>query len=60
MMSVNLTRPNLAMARTTVRSGDEIVVPRARSILRDVVAPWATLVGGAAAVASIVVQITRR
>ena len=60
MMSVNLTRPDLAMARTTVRSGDEIVVPRARSILRDVVAPWATLVGGAAAVASVVVQFTRR
>ena len=59
IISIDLTRPDLAMAGTTVRSGDEIVVVRARSVLRDVVAPWATLIGGAAAVASVIVQFTR-
>jgi polysaccharide export outer membrane protein len=59
VISLDLTRPDLAAARTTLRSGDQIVVPRARSLLRDVVAPWAALIGGAAAVASVVVQLTR-
>ena len=59
VISLDLTRPDLAVARTTLRSGDQIVVRRARSLLRDVVAPWATLIGGAAAIASVVVQITR-
>ncbi|HEY7237284.1 MAG TPA: SLBB domain-containing protein, partial [Gemmatimonadaceae bacterium] len=59
VMSLDLTRPDLAVARMTLRSGDQIVVSRARSVLRDVVAPWAALIGGAAALANVVVNITR-
>jgi polysaccharide export outer membrane protein len=59
VMALDLTRPDLALARMTLRSGDQIVVDRARSVLRDVVAPWAALIGGAAAIANMVVQITR-
>ena len=59
VMSLDLTRLDLGVARTTLRSGDQIVVPRARNLLRDVVAPWAALIGGAAALANIVVQITK-
>ena len=46
VIALDLTRPDLATARTTIRSGDEIVVGRSRSVLRDVVAPWAALIGG--------------
>src|SRR5206468_12003046 len=55
VIALDLTRPDLATARTTIRSGDEIVVGRSRSVLRDVVAPWAALIGGAAAIANVVV-----
>jgi protein involved in polysaccharide export with SLBB domain len=60
VMSLDLTRPDLAVARMTLRSGDQIVVPRSRSLLREVIAPWATLIGGAAAITNIVVNITKR
>lgn len=59
VIPLDLTRPDLAMARTTLRSGDQIVVGRARNLLRDVVAPWSALIGGTAALASVVLQFTR-
>ncbi len=47
-VEIDLTDPRLRLRDLEVRSGDEIVVERRRSIFRDYVVPWAS-VGGAAA-----------
>jgi protein involved in polysaccharide export with SLBB domain len=53
---IDLTRPDLAVARTTIRSGDEIIVERSRNVLRDYIGPVAALIGGFGAVANIIIQ----
>jgi polysaccharide export outer membrane protein len=56
---LDLTRP-VEGPRTIVRSGDQIVVGRRRNILQDVVGPSSAVIGAAAAVASIIIQLRRQ
>lgn len=50
---LNLQDPDVATGQLRVRSGDEIRVPRQVSVFRDVLAPFASLVGAAAALAGL-------
>jgi polysaccharide export outer membrane protein len=50
---VDLLDPNGSAASTQLRSGDEIRVPRARVILRDIIGPVAAVVGALGAVVSL-------
>lgn len=56
---VDLTRPDGGATRLEVRSGDQIIVPRARSVMQDYVIPYSSLLAGLAAVASLIVQLRR-
>jgi polysaccharide export outer membrane protein len=47
------------VSRMTIRSGDQIVIPRKRSILRDVLGPVSAVIGSVAAVTSIIIQLSR-
>ncbi|HEU4556994.1 MAG TPA: polysaccharide biosynthesis/export family protein, partial [Longimicrobium sp.] len=44
-MIVDLQRPDAATASMRIRSGDEIRVPRRRSLLRDVIGPMGAVLG---------------
>ena len=52
---VDLRRPGAEWARTPVRSGDQILVERRRAIFRDYVAPTISVLGGLAAVVSVII-----
>jgi len=52
----DLTLPNAGLAAQRIRSGDQIVMPRQVSILRDYIAPAASVIGAAAAVTNIVLR----
>ena len=45
---VDLTRPEAGMAEMTIRSGDRIIVGRQRGLLREYIAPAASIVSAAA------------
>ncbi len=47
-VKIDLTNPTLRLRDLEIRSGDEIIVERRRSVFRDYIVPWAS-VGGAAA-----------
>jgi protein involved in polysaccharide export with SLBB domain len=38
-LTIDLTKPNSEAVRIQIRSGDQIIVPRGRSVFRDVVGP---------------------
>jgi len=56
---VDITKPYDSVSRVEIRSGDEIVIPRSRNVLQDVVAPSASVIAALAALTSIVIQVTR-
>jgi polysaccharide export outer membrane protein len=45
MYAMDLSKPEQSMGRTTIRSGDQILVGRNKSALRDVIGPTAAFVG---------------
>jgi polysaccharide export outer membrane protein len=51
-ITIDLAKPDLAMARSAIQSGDQIAIPRAQNVLRDVIGPIAALIAAAAAIAS--------
>lgn len=51
--TIDLTRPDEGMGRLQIRSGDQIVVDRRRSIFRDYVAPVASIAGAVAAILNV-------
>jgi hypothetical protein len=56
---LDLTRPDLEMAHANVRSGDEIVVGRKHSTLRDNIGPISAIVAALATVANLYINIRR-
>ncbi|HEX6926895.1 MAG TPA: polysaccharide biosynthesis/export family protein [Longimicrobiaceae bacterium] len=54
--TVDLTRPEEGLAGQPIRSGDQIMMPRKVSILRDYIAPFGSIIGAAAAVANIMLR----
>jgi polysaccharide export outer membrane protein len=54
---LDLTRPDLEMAHTTVRSGDEIVVGRKTNALRDNIGPISAVIAALATVANLYINI---
>ena len=55
-MRVDLTRPESGIAGQPIQSGDQIVMPRRVSILRDYIAPVGSVIGAAAAVTNIILR----
>jgi protein involved in polysaccharide export with SLBB domain len=46
-------------AMVEVRSGDQVLISRRRSVFTDIVAPAASVIGAAAAIVSVIVQLRR-
>jgi polysaccharide export outer membrane protein len=57
---IDLTRPDAAPSRVEVRSGDQIVMGRRRSVMQDVIAPSSSILAALASVTAVIIQITRR
>lgn len=55
-LSLDLTRPNEGLASTPVRSGDQLVVQRRRSVFRDVVAPAASITAALGTILNIILR----
>jgi polysaccharide export outer membrane protein len=53
---VDLTRPDDGLAQQPIRSGDQIVVDRQRSVFREYVAPVASIAGAIAAIVSVYIR----
>jgi polysaccharide export outer membrane protein len=57
--AIDLMSPDPAMGRTTIRSGDQILVGRSKHVFRDVVGPVAAFIGLLVGIADIVVLVRR-
>jgi polysaccharide export outer membrane protein len=55
-MKIDLTRPNQGLAGSPVQSGDQILVLKRKSFIRDYVAPAGSVIGAAAAIANILLR----
>jgi protein involved in polysaccharide export with SLBB domain len=58
-IAIDLTNPDGTLARTTIRSGDQIVVGRRGPGFREVIAPVASVIAALAGIASIIVQLRK-
>jgi len=58
-LTLDLTRPDGSASLVAVHSGDEILLGRRRNIMQDYVAPVSSILGAAAAVAGLIVQLGR-
>lgn len=58
-IAIDLRKPD-GGTRTTVRSGDRIVVDRSRAVFRDVMTPIITVLGATAAIVSVILYQGRR
>jgi polysaccharide export outer membrane protein len=58
--TLDITHPEAAAINIPVNSSDEILVPRRRNIMQDVIAPSSSILAALAAVTSVVIQVTRR
>ena len=57
--TLDLTQPGGAL-ESTIRSGDQIIVGRNRSVFRDVIAPLGSVIAGIAGVASLIVSANKK
>ncbi|HEY0776536.1 MAG TPA: polysaccharide biosynthesis/export family protein [Gemmatirosa sp.] len=57
--TLDLTQPG-APLDATIRSGDQIIVGRNRSVFRDVIAPLGSVIAGIAGVASLIVSANKK
>lgn len=57
---VDLTYPDVGAAQTPIRSGDQIIVPRRRSIFREYVAPVASVAGAGLSLINLIYRIGSR
>lgn len=53
---IDLTRPDAALYRMPIRSGDQIIVFPRRSVWREVVTPSMTMIGAVAGVVSVIMR----
>jgi protein involved in polysaccharide export with SLBB domain len=53
---VDLTQAQGGRAQSTIRSGDQIIVPRRTSVFRDYIAPLASVTSAVVAVANLVIR----
>lgn len=58
--TLNLTRPDSAALETQIRSGDQILVERRRSIMQDIILPSSSILAAAGALAGVIIQLNRR
>lgn len=56
---VDLASPEAGAGRAPIRSGDEIVIERRRSIFREYVAPALTVSGATAAIVNVIIRAQR-
>lgn len=56
---LDLRRANAQASHVLVRSGDQIVVPRARNVMQDYVVPSSSILAGLAAISTLILQLRR-
>jgi polysaccharide export outer membrane protein len=56
---INLTRPDEGLARAPIHSGDQIIVDRRKSFLRDILFPALSVVGSIASVGLLIDRASR-
>lgn len=56
VLSIDLTRPGTGVSQMSIRSGDQIVVERKRSVFREIIVPLGSVVAGVAGVASLIIR----
>jgi len=56
---LDLTKPDVAITREQVRSGDRILLARRRNLFQEVLAPGASILGAMAALASVAIQLSK-
>lgn len=56
VMAIDLTRPEAAASQFPIRSGDQIIVGRRSNVLRDVVAPTASVLGVLVGIVNILIK----
>lgn len=56
-IEVDLTRHSEGIAHTTIRSADQIVVPRSSSIMRDYIAPASSIIAAAFSIVSVWLRV---
>ena len=57
--ALDLTQPSGTAMRIAVRSGDQIIVGRRRNFVQDVLAPMSSVIAAAAAIATVVIQLSK-
>ena len=57
--TLDLTQPGGGL-ESTIRSGDQVIVGRNRSVFRDVIAPLGSIIAGIAGVASLIVSANKK
>ena len=55
-ITVDLSRPESGAGRLPIRSGDELVVERRRSVFKEYIAPALTVGGATAAIANVIIR----
>ena len=58
--TIDLTKPEAAAMNVTVNSGDDILIPRRRSIMQDVVVPASSMIGALASITTVIIQLHNR
>jgi len=56
---VNLTDPTAGYGRIPVRSGDQIIIDRRKSFMRDILLPTLTVIGSVASLGLLIDRVTR-
>ena len=56
---LDFTHPEAAVMNVAVNSGDEILVPRRRNVMQDIVAPGSSILAALAAITSVIIQLRR-
>jgi len=56
---LDLTRPDANAPRIEVHSGDQIVIPRRRNLMQDVISPASSVLGAVAAITAVIIQLRR-
>lgn len=58
VLSVDIADPASALARSPVQSGDQILIPRRRNLLRESIAPISSIAAAAASVVGLVLLLS--
>jgi protein involved in polysaccharide export with SLBB domain len=58
-LRIDLTKPDVASTQLEVHSGDQVIVSRRRNVFQDYIAPASSVLAALAAVATVIITLTR-